>query len=104
MGVSLSSALWSPPLQARSSLLMSLTAASPGCAALSIADGAELYGRAVPTNNLVLRDPLVAHSAPIWNGGTYETTIQTLLARTQLRTGRCIERSCRGPHLHPDYF
>src|SRR5437879_1980657 len=37
MGVSPSSALWSPSLQARSSLLMSSTAASPGCDAFCIA-------------------------------------------------------------------
>src|ERR1700722_13760840 len=39
MGVSFSSALWSPSLQARSSVLMSSTAGSPVCAALGIAYG-----------------------------------------------------------------
>src|SRR5260370_39098838 len=48
MGVSLSSALWSPSLQAQSSLLMSPKAASPGCAARCIALGLN-YTAAAPS-------------------------------------------------------
>src|SRR5580658_4670859 len=62
MGVSFSSAFWSPSLQARSSVLMSPAAGSPGCAALCIASdytAAPGFPKLQP-----LGDHFLAHSTP----------------------------------------
>src|SRR5580704_6192629 len=95
MGVSLSSALWSPSLQARRSALMSPTAGSRGFSALRIAY--PLNYTAAPGED---RDSFLAHSAPTWNRGTHEYPTNTsgpeVTDPGQIQKG---ERKMKSPQL-----
>src|SRR5450432_2283520 len=77
MGVSPSSARWSPSLQARSSLLISSTAASPDCDPFGIAN----YTAAKPLYILAAcRERFLASSPPTRGGGIYETILTSIAA------------------------
>ena len=75
MGVSVSSALCSPSLQARSSVLMSSSARSRGRVVLCIACGLD-YTPARPSNYRPLRDSFPAHSAPTYVAGLNDRTME----------------------------
>lgn len=83
MGVSLSRALWSPSLQARSNALTSSIAGSPGYAALPIPHRLNYTAARSAEIGWSSHDPRVAHSTPTYMEG-YMKTIFTSIAAGSL--------------------
>src|ERR1022692_1049868 len=97
MGVSLSSALWSPPLQAWRSILTSVPAGSPGCASCFIAYGLNYTPPEVPSGFSARHYSFPEQAAPTSNGGEKMKSILTSIAAGSLLAAFATAQTPRYP-------